>query len=264
MREFRYEFIRTPLEEPLMRLRDALGYFQRRRHPELREIYLETGRINAVVDQLLRPDSNCIDIGCHYGSMLSRFCRLAPQGRHVAFEAIPAKARFLRRKFPEVGIHEVALSDHPGITRFYINSLDTGFSGLAEHGGGPFEQIDVDCARLDDVVPRDRRFDFLKLDVEGAELFVLRGAIDLLTRDRPTILFECGPSGPVAFGYAPREIYDLFAQRCGYSVFFLKDYLARGSPVGSTMFEEALVYPFKAFNWVAAPTESTSEWAGRN
>ena len=246
-----------------MRLRDAFGYFQRRRHPELHEIHLETGRINAVVEQVVRPSSNCVDVGCHYGSMLSRFCRLAPQGRHIAFEAIPAKARFLRRKFPEVSIHEVALSDHSGTTKFYINSSETGFSGLAEHGGGPFEQIDVDCARLDDVVPRDRRFDFLKVDVEGAELFVLRGAIDLLGRDRPTILFECGPSGPVAFGYAPREIYELF-RRCDYSVFFLKDYLARGSPVDSTMFEEALVYPFKAFNWIAAPTERVSERVGRN
>jgi len=264
LRELRYEFIRTPLEEPLMRLRDAFGYFERRRHPELREIYLESGRINAVLEQAVGRDSNCLDVGCHYGSILSRICRLAPQGRHVAFEAIPAKARFLRRKFPEVAIHQLALSDHPGTTRFYINSFKTGFSGLVEHGGGPFEQIDVECARLDDIVPRDRRFHFFKLDVEGAELLVLRGAIDLLKRDRPTVLFECGPSGPEAFGYGPREIYDLFTRGCGYSVFFLKDYLARGSPVASKMFEEALVYPFKAFNWVAVPSESTSEWAGRN
>jgi len=190
--------------------------------------------------------------------MLSRFCRLAPAGHHVAVEAIPAKVRFLRRKFPEVDVLEVALSDHAGAEDFYINLAATGFSGLARHGEGHFERIHVTCVRLDDAVPKDRRFDLLKIDVEGAELFVLRGATAFLTRDRPTILFECGPSGPPAFGYTAGTLYDLFVA-CGYSVFLLKDALNRGLPVVREQFEAALVYPFKAFNWLAVASERITE-----
>ncbi len=226
--QVKYEFIRTPLERPLMWLRSALVYRERRRHPELRELYLESGRIDAALKRVLRRNSNCIDIGCHYGSMLSCFSRLAPNGRHVAFEPTPVKVRFLRRKFPDVDVRELALSDRPGPASFYINRSQSGFSGLARHGEGDFEQIDVPCARLDDVVPRYRRFDFLKLDVEGAELLVFRGALELLRRDRPTIFFECGPSGPELFGYKAGEIHELLTGQCGYLVFLPKDFLAGG------------------------------------
>lgn len=252
----KYEFIRTPLERPLMWLRSALVYHERWRHPELREIYLESGRIDAALKRVLRPNSNCIDIGCHYGSMLSSFCRLAPNGRHVAFEPTPVKVRFLRRKFPDVDVRELALSDRPGTVSFYVNRSQSGFSGLARHGDGDFEQIHVASARLDDLVPRDRRFDLLKLDVEGAELLVFRGATEFLGRDRPTIFFECGPSGPEVFGYKAGEIHELLTKQFSYLVFLPKDFLAGGSPIDRASFEAALVYPFKAFNWIAVPGEA--------
>src|SRR2546423_777521 len=181
--ELKYEFIRTPLERPLMWLRRVLEYRERRRHPELREVFLEDERIPAVLKRFVGPRSHCVDIGCHYGSMLSAFCRLAPKGQHVAFEAIPSKVRFLRRKFPDVDVREIALSDHAGFTEFYLNRDATGFSGLAPHGHGRFDRIRVACARLDEVLPRARRFGFVKIDVEGAELLVLRGATESLARD---------------------------------------------------------------------------------
>jgi len=238
-----------------MQLRHALGIFSRRRHRELSEIYLESERIDAILEKVVRPDSNCVDIGCHYGSMLSSLCRLAPRGRHIAFEAIPQKVRFLKRKFREVDVRETALSDQIGTTRFFINRKASGFSGIVQHGTGEFREIEVSCSRIDDVLPRDRRFSFVKIDVEGAELPVIRGATQFLLRDRPAILFECGPSAPVAFGYTPGELYAMFTDQCGYSVYFLKDFIHGGRPVDRATFEAALVYPYQAFNWMARPRD---------
>jgi FkbM family methyltransferase len=248
--EIKYTFIRTRFEQPLMRLRHSLGFLERRRHPELSEIHCESQRIEMLLRKIIHRDTNCVDVGCHYGSMLSRFCALAPDGRHIAIEAIPWKVHFLRRKFPDVEVQEAALSDHPGIESFYINLNATGFSGLARHGEGRFERINVECMRLDDVLPQDRRFGLLKLDVEGAELPVLRGASEFLARDRPALLFECGPSGPSTFGYTCGELHDWLSAK-GYSVFHLKDALGCGSPISRRDFEAALVYPFMAFNWLA-------------
>jgi len=235
--ELKYEFIRTPLERPLLALRRALGWRERRRHPELADIHMEEARIERVLARVLRPDSWCVDIGCHYGSMLSRFCRLAPAGRHVAFEVIPAKVRFLRRKFPEVDVRQVALLDHPGHSRFFVYSRASGFSSLArstpqQAEGIEVEEIEVETARLDDALAPAHRVDFLKVDVEGAELFVLRGAKAALARHRPVVLFECGPGGPRSFGYEPGELYDFLTRDAGFSVFSLKVYLANASPVG--------------------------------
>jgi FkbM family methyltransferase len=258
LNELRYELIRTVLEQPAIRLRDVLGYLERRRHPELRELHLEGRRISAVLRQLIRPASSCIDVGCHYGSILSQFCRLAPQGRHMAIEAMPSKVRFLRRKFPEVDVRETTVADHKGMVTFYVNRKATGYSGLGRHGTGDFEELTVPCAPLDELVPRDRRFDFLKVDVEGAELLVFRGASEFLGRDRPIILFECGP-GALSCEYPPGSLHALLTETLDYAVFFLKDVLAGGLPVDRATFEAALVYPFKAFNWLGVPTERILE-----
>ena len=63
---------------------------------------------------VLREDSNCIDVGANRGVILAEMCRVAPGGRHIAFEPTPIKARWLRKKFPEVQVEEVAVSDVAG------------------------------------------------------------------------------------------------------------------------------------------------------
>jgi FkbM family methyltransferase len=251
----KYHLIRTPFEEPVCALRSLARLPQRLRHPELSEIHREDARIKQVLQRCLRPDSNLLDVGAHYGSMLSPMTRLAPHGRHTAVEAIPAKAAFLRRKFPEVSIHNLALSEHPGSVDFFINKKRTGFSGLARHGesGDEFEKIEVPCETLDRLMQDAPRVHFMKIDVEGAEEMVLRSGKGFLAEHGPTILFECGPSGARAFGREPTDLFDLLEGTLGYDVFLLRDWLADGAGVSREEFAEALVYPFKAFNWVAQP-----------
>jgi FkbM family methyltransferase len=251
--ELKYAFIRTPLERPLMHLREAAGWRHRRRAPELKEIHAEFGRIEAMFRKFVKHDTNCIDVGCHYGSTLSRFCSLAPAGHHVAFEAIPSKARFLRRKFPDVEIMEMAVADKAGAVEFFVKRKASGFSSMARYGDGADDRITVQATRLDDVVSAERRYGMLKVDVEGAEWLVFTGARELLARDRPVILFECGPGGPAAFGRTPEDLYDLMGE-LGYGVYFIKDALGNGPAVDRKSFANASEYPFQAFNWVALPT----------
>jgi FkbM family methyltransferase len=256
MTALRYYFIRTPLQEPLQRVRGFLD-LKRVTHPELRELQHEDERIWKILKLLLRPDFNCMDIGCHYGSMLSRITELCPNGRHIAFEAIPKKVEFLRKKFPDVAIYQCALCDTAEPQTFWINDAKSGFSSLKRHGSGNFTEISVECARLDDVAPRDRRWNFLKIDVEGAELMVIKSATKLLERDRPDVLFECGPSGPKNFGYEPTDLYDLFTS-LGYDIYLPKALLDTAPPIERSGFAAALEYPFQAFNWIARPHSKRS------
>jgi FkbM family methyltransferase len=250
----RYRLIRTPLQEPAVFLRGALDW-RRFTRPQFNRLRGEDQRMLRIMKQVLRPRSNCIDVGCHYGSMLSRMTRLAPHGRHLAFEAIPDKVGFLRRKFPDVDIRQIALSDRDGQATFWINTGQTGFSGLQRHGDGKFEPITVTCARLDDEIPDDRRFDLVKVDVEGAELLVLRGAATFFRRDRPHLLFECGPDGPAMFGFTADDLFEE-VRDLGYAVYTTRGWLGGEHPLDVAGFRRALEYPYEAFNFFATAQQA--------
>src|SRR5688500_10470791 len=106
--------IHTPLERPLQRLRYLANFRKRRRHPELAELYAESDRIETFLARLLNRDSSSLDVGRHLGSFLSLRLRLAPDGEHMAFEALPEKAERLKKKFPQTQIIQGAVGDKPG------------------------------------------------------------------------------------------------------------------------------------------------------
>ena len=107
----------------LMLLRHALGLPKRLRERELADVHAEDALIDEIITRYLQPEMNCLDVGAHYGSMLSAILRAAPKGQHAAVEAIPEKAKFLRAKFPEVTIHNLALSADSGSVEFFAPTL---------------------------------------------------------------------------------------------------------------------------------------------
>lgn len=248
--------ISTPLEAPARFVRSLPELRKQQQFPELRELYKESSRIAALLERTIQNPMNCIDIGCHLGSTLSQIRQRSPQGKHLAIEPVPYKAIWLKKKFPEVDVRQVALSDREGEADFFFQPQQSGFSGLRLHQGGnqAVQQFKVSCQRLDDLVPSDRPIGFIKMDVEGAELFVLRGAQALLQRCRPLILFECTQSGLSTFDLPPNAIYDFLTQQ-GYSVFLIKTWLANGQPLSFDQFAQAMQYPFQAFNFLAVATE---------
>src|SRR5262249_6142233 len=112
--------------------------------------------LRAILAAVLAPDANCIDVGAHGGDVLSDMLRLAPHGRHVAFEPLPAMAAVLRDRFPGVDVREAALGDEPGPAEFVHVVTRPGWSGFRER---PYprddertERITVDVVRLDDAL----------------------------------------------------------------------------------------------------------------
>jgi FkbM family methyltransferase len=247
--------IRTPFERPLRKLRHLASFRRRRRHPELADLFAEDDRTEAMLKRLLRPDSNCIDVGVHLGSFLSMLLRIAPRGKHMAFEALPDKAVRLRKKFPDVELVETAVSDHKGEISFFNDLNHSGYSGMNPPAkqGDAVQKITVRCEKLDDVVPADRQIDFLKVDVEGAELLVFKGAEQFIARSKPVILFECGQAGLKGANLSSKAMLDYIEGTLGYRVFLIKDWLADGAALGLDRFKTAMAYPSQARNFVAAP-----------
>jgi FkbM family methyltransferase len=248
--------LRTPLQtclEPLQRL-SALS--TRWRHPELRELAGEPQLMATACRLLLTPSSNTVDVGAHLGSQLAQFVELAREGSHVAFEPVPHKARWLRRKFPEVDIRESGLLHAPSQGAFFVNESRPGYSGLRSQAVARdvVRRITVELTTLDEAIDAGRTVDLIKIDVEGAELFVLQGATRILTRDRPSLLFESTHSGLDLWGLRPEQLFD-FLTRHGYRVFLPRTFVAGGVPLTREEFAEAHTYPFLAFNFIAVAPE---------
>jgi FkbM family methyltransferase len=192
-----------------------------------------------VIARVLTPDSNCLDVGAHSGTILRIILAHADRGHHVAFEPLPHFAAGLRRDFPQVQVCELALSDATADTTFEYVVSNPGYSGLHRRRYDADEEIrtiTVRTARLDDLLPSDRPISLVKIDVEGAELQVLRGGLLTLTRCKPFVIFEHGEGGADYYGTTPTDIYDLLAGRCGLRLSLMAGWLAGARPFTRSAF----------------------------
>jgi len=222
------------LERPVLALRRRLLPEHMRRDVRDHELLVE------LLERELRPDDDCLDAGAHEGSVLAELVRLAPRGRHVAWEPLPAQAARLRERFPDVDVREAALAAHAGERDFVHVTDDPGWSGFAERpvpGGGPIERLRVRCERLDDALPAGLRPALLKVDVEGAELELFRGATVTLRAHRPLLVFEHGRGSADALGADPSELHALLAGELGYEIFGLDGAGPYDAPAFAALFE---------------------------
>jgi FkbM family methyltransferase len=175
----------------------------------------------------LAPDSCCIDVGANRGAILAEMVRVAPDGRHIAFEPLPHLSELLRRTFPAVDVHEAALSNHAGTADFsYVHGHSDGWSGLKFRPlptgeEADVEQIQVKLEVLDEVVDPDRDLALIKVDVEGAEQQVFEGALATLRRHHPIVIFEHGLGSANAYGTEPADVYALLCEEAGLRIFDL-------------------------------------------
>ena len=154
--------------------------------------------------RLVTPGSIAIDIGAHFGTFSYALARLVgTQGLVLSFEPIEEDAdliergmRFLRQP---VNVHRYALSSQSGTATIHIpylhGSEKTALSSLEVTGAEPAgESRTVPVKTLDDVLAErgadSRPVSFIKIDVEGHELSVLRGATHTLSTHRPNLLIE--------------------------------------------------------------------------
>ena len=207
--------------------------------------------LEKIMEGLLTDTSNCIDVGCHAGAVLEKMVRYAPRGQHLAFEPIPELARRLRERFPSVRVCELALSDSTGTAQFFHIINNPALSSLRTHSTyrtpPEIKPIEVETGRLDDLIQSTEHVDFMKVDVEGAELHVLRGGADTIRRCKPHIVFEHNKYSQ-SFEVSSQMVYDLLVHDFGYCIFSLADWLTNGRPLVVDEFRNTGL-----FNFIAAP-----------
>lgn len=185
--------------------------------------------LDAVMTSALRPDSNCVDVGCYRGEVLRRILKLAPRGKHFAIEPVRENHAYLARKFPAARIFNMALSDYSGRAAFQHVVDRPARSGLLKvdypDPRQEVREVSIDVGTLDGVIPAGVRIDFIKIDVEGAELAVLRGGRKLIRKYQPMIAFEHGYERARTYGDTPEHMYDLLAGELGLRIALMKSWL---------------------------------------
>jgi FkbM family methyltransferase len=205
---------------------------------------LQYDRLTKVImKKCIQKNNNCIDIGCHKGEILDMMLKYAPEGKHYAFEPIPYLFEDLSRKYKNrAQIFPYALSDCSGTTNFQLVKNAPAYSGIKKRhydiSNPEIEEITVELKTLDEVVPIKESIDFIKIDVEGGEFGVLKGAKNLLTHHKPTILFECGKGACDYYGTNPLDLYDFITTEIELKIFTLAAFIKNKLPLTRHEFEK--------------------------
>ena len=228
---------------------------------ELLENCFEPGELS-FVSRLVHPGMTVLDVGAHHGLYsLLMAKRIGQTGKLVSFEPSSRERRRLLRHlringFTNVRVESCALgSETREAELFLLDGIHDWGNSLKPPSLGQSSRSErVQVRRLDDVLPElaVSHVDFIKLDVEGAELSFLNGAAATLARTpRPAILAEVQDVRTQPWGYHAREIVR-FLVRMNYEWFAL-------SPAGSLL-PVSLERDSYDSNLVALPSERLEEF----
>jgi FkbM family methyltransferase len=188
-----------------------------------------------VMFRVLRRNSSCIDVGAHYGNILCHMIEIAPLGKHYAFEPLPHLARKLTERYPGVVVHEAAVGDVPGESEFLFVENDPAYSGLRRRiyyrPDPKIRTIHVPVVTLDEVIPRDEKIAFIKLDIEGGEFHAIKGGVETIRRGKPIIVFEGGSQSIGQYGIEPAEVFFLVNDDLAYDLSTMDRWLTRQVPL---------------------------------
>lgn len=163
-----------------------------------------------------------MDVGANIGLVSTYLLNKIPSVHIYAFEPGPVQAELLQKTIDEnllqknIKLYQVALADTTGTQTFYTHvTRDQAKDGLFDtERGEKTKKIEVQTSTLDEWWRKAGRprVDVVKIDTEGAELLVLRGASEFLKEVRPVIYLEIEPSNLKAYPYTHIDIIQYFTE----------------------------------------------------
>lgn len=178
----------------------------------------ETSLISSVV----KPGWVVIDAGANFGWYAIHFARLVGSaGKVIAFEPVPESyleltANLELNDCKNLDLRNLALGSIEGTISMYVPEIHLG-AGAASQFLDIGKKIEVPMLKLDDFLKMEGvdHIDFIKADIEGGELNLLRGAEEILVKCHPSILIEISDIHCKRFGHTPQEVIQFLVTR-GY------------------------------------------------
>jgi FkbM family methyltransferase len=191
-----------------------------------------------------RTDGVCYDVGAYQGDFTALLLRHFPQLQVVAFEPTPQTFHHLECRFasePRVQVCNLALSDQVGWASYYLTERPTNNSLLPPTDCKVRETIRVAVEKLDQFRRQDRRpVALIKVDAQGHDGRILRGAEQILHQDRPLVFVEATFLPMYQQQDDPCDLW-LFLREQGYRLAGL--YNTHSTPQGLLAYTDCLFVP---------------------
>jgi FkbM family methyltransferase len=179
----------------------------------------------------LRSGETAIDVGGNFGLYAYHMSRaVEPTGKVYSFEPIPFTARTFRliqralRFGHNVELVNAGCGDKPGRVSFTVPVMDTGAinagrvhmgrndarDGKDRYANYKTKVVECEVVTLDERLAGVKNTTMLKCDIEGADLFAMRGAKQLLAEQHPTVIIEITPWYLEGFGLSVRDVTSFF------------------------------------------------------
>lgn len=166
----------------------------------------------------LKSGQTAVDVGANIGFFTLLFARqVGPKGKVISFEPGPKSFRLLEQNIRENGYGNVvannaAVGDRNGAIDLLVCRTGESDNRIAAADSADRDRVSVPLFSLDEYFPVSTRIDFLKIDVQGAEPLVLKGARRVIA-DNPQIkvVMEFWPQGMSEAGHSPPELLEAIA-----------------------------------------------------
>jgi FkbM family methyltransferase len=161
---------------------------------------------------LLPANPVVLDIGANFGIYSVLIASSSESSQVHSFEPVPHTVSLLRSNVDRNGvgaritINNVAVGSEPGNLLITTDRYAGNYLLVGNSYDGNVQEVSV--IRLDDYVAEKglQRVDFIKCDVEGAELLVMKGASKVLTCMRPIVMLEIAEEWTRRFGYSTADL----------------------------------------------------------
>lgn len=188
--------------------------------------------ITDLVRKIVYKNDVCLDVGANFGWYSSLFYSLGAGEVH-AFEPVLPIFEQLRENFElvdspaNVFLNNFALGDDFKKTELYISEGETyGFASISTHGKTPSQTFRAEIMPLDAYLNERKieQVDFIKVDIEGAEMMFLKGAGSIFKQKRPPlIIMEMALDTTKYFNYKPNDLVDYIGGQTDYDFFAINE-----------------------------------------
>lgn len=198
--------------------------------------------ITEIAEKMIEPGFVCLDVGANFGWYTTLMSlRSGASGEVHSFEPTPTTFRELERNRElaanpeEIFINNFALGDKEDVVKINLfDGLPSGHASLSAKGQAKVSSFDCRLTTLDSYLSSCQTGDvnFVKVDIEGAEMMFLKGAESLFRQSVPPVfLMEMALAQTRNFGYVPDDLIEHMRQRSEFEFYKVDELVGRLTPI---------------------------------